>query len=118
MKAQASDLLQSLQGQWRIVYSELDGEMTPVSEFSKIMLENKGTHFAVVKDGKVVAEGKFSIDTTTTPHQLVYIYSKGADVFLGRTPSRRRPNGGQHAQSLPRSSRPSSTNRFQYVSRL
>jgi uncharacterized protein (TIGR03067 family) len=57
--------------------------MTSVAEFSTIVQENKGNHFTVEKNGKLVAEGRFSIDTETTPHQIVYVYSKGADIFLG-----------------------------------
>jgi len=82
-EANSSSDLRSFEGQWKIVYSEIDGEMTNVSEFSTITLTNKGDHFVVEKGGEIVAEGKFSIDTATKPHQLTYTYSKGKDVFLG-----------------------------------
>ncbi len=72
-----------LQGRWRAVYSEVDGQMTSVSEFSTIVQENKGNQFVVEKNGETVAQGRFSIDTSVSPHEIVYTYSKGADIFLG-----------------------------------
>src|SRR5262245_6046999 len=79
----AESMIKSMQGRWRAVYSELDGEMTPVAEFSSIVMEHKGTDFVVEKNGKVVDEGRFSINTTVSPHELAYIYKKGPDIFLG-----------------------------------
>jgi hypothetical protein len=32
-------VMKALQGKWRVVYSELDGEMTAVDDFSTIVLE-------------------------------------------------------------------------------
>ena len=81
--ATTEDVLNSLQGRWRVVYSEVDGEMTPVGDFSTIILENKSNYFSVEKNGKVLYEGRFSVNLSVTPHEIVYIYTKGADVFLG-----------------------------------
>jgi uncharacterized protein (TIGR03067 family) len=78
------DVVDSLQGKWRVVYSELDGEMTPVDEFSTIVLENRGYNFFVEKRGEIAYEGRFSINVTNTPHELVYIYTKASrETFLG-----------------------------------
>jgi uncharacterized protein (TIGR03067 family) len=78
------DVLESLQGKWRVVYSESDGEMTPVDEFSTIVLENRGHQFLVEKRGEIAYEGRFSINVTNTPHELVYIYTKSLkEAFLG-----------------------------------
>jgi uncharacterized protein (TIGR03067 family) len=81
--SKSDNILESLQGRWRVVYSEVDGEMTPVDEFSTIVIENKDNRFAVEKNGTIVHEGKYSVNVSVTPHEIVYIYSKGADVFLG-----------------------------------
>jgi uncharacterized protein (TIGR03067 family) len=83
MASKCESILDSLQGRWRVVYSELNGEMTPVDEFSTIVIENKGDRFSVEKNGTVAAEGKYSVNVSVTPHEIVYIYSKGAEVFLG-----------------------------------
>lgn len=79
----AESLLRSMQGRWRAVYSEVDGQMTPVAEFSSIILEHKETGFTVEKHGKVVDEGHFSTNTAVFPHELAYVYKKGPDIFLG-----------------------------------
>jgi uncharacterized protein (TIGR03067 family) len=79
----AGTVLKAMEGKWRAVYSEVDGEMTPVKEFSSIVLEHKGNTFTVEKDGKVVDEGHFSVNTRVSPHELVYVYRKGPDMFLG-----------------------------------
>ncbi|GET41310.1 hypothetical protein [Microseira wollei] len=76
-------LMEALQGRWRVVYSEFDGEMTPVADFSTIVIENNGSQFSVEKNGSIVHEGKFSINVSVTPHEIVYIYTRGSEVFLG-----------------------------------
>lgn len=82
-QANAIGLHNAVQGSWRAIYSELNGEMTPVEEFSTIEMEHKENHFTVKKNGKIVEEGRFSINLNTTPHEITYIYSKGPEIFLG-----------------------------------
>jgi len=82
-KSRGEILAESLQGRWRVVYSELNGQMTPVEEFSTIVLINTGNSFQVEKNGKVVDEGKFSIKVNETPNEIVYVYSSGPEIFLG-----------------------------------
>jgi uncharacterized protein (TIGR03067 family) len=78
------DVINLLQGKWRVVYAEEDGEIAPVDEFSTIVLENKSDLFFVEKHGEIAYEGRFSINVTNTPHEIVYIYTKAArDIFLG-----------------------------------
>jgi uncharacterized protein (TIGR03067 family) len=81
--SQIDATLKSLQSRWRAVYSEVEGEMTPINDFSALVLEHTGNAFTVTSKGVVVDEGTFSVDVTATPHELVYIYSKGAPRFLG-----------------------------------
>jgi uncharacterized protein (TIGR03067 family) len=77
-------VMKALQGKWRVVYSELNGEMTAVDDFSTIVLENKDNKFFVEKRGSVAYEGRFSINVSVMPHEIVYIYTKAPnDVFLG-----------------------------------
>jgi len=82
-QSKADTLHKALEGRWRVVYSELNGAMTPVSDFSTIEIEHKGGRFLVKKNGEIVDEGKFVINADITPHEITYIYSKGADIFLG-----------------------------------
>lgn len=82
-ESRSDKVIDMLQGRWRAVYSELDGQMTSVSDFSTIVQENRGNEFVVEKNGEVVAEGRFSVDTSVFPHELVYTYRKGAEIFLG-----------------------------------
>lgn len=75
--------LEALEGRWRVVYSEVGGEMTPVGDFASIVLENRGDQFFVEKNGERVHEGTFTLDGSTSPYQIVYNYAKGYDIFLG-----------------------------------
>ena len=81
--SQIDAILKSLQSRWRAVYSEVEGEMTPINDFSALILEHAGNTFTVANKGATVDEGTFSVNVTVTPHELVYIYSKGQPQFLG-----------------------------------
>lgn len=82
-KTLTDDIFNALQGRWRVVYSEIDGEMNPVEEFASIVLVNTGNTFVVEKDGESVHEGTFSINASVLPHEIVYIYTKSSGPFLG-----------------------------------
>ncbi len=76
----AASIIRSLQGSWRVVYAEVDGQVTPTTE----IIKHEGDKFSVEKNGAVAYQGNFSIDPTVTPHQLVYTYAKSEkDIFLG-----------------------------------
>ena len=72
----SSSVFRALQGEWQVVYSELNGEMTPLNE--KIILRHQGNNFTVSKNGKVAYEGTFAINVRPMPHQVVLIFKKSA----------------------------------------
>src|SRR5215213_856179 len=83
-ESQSEIVFKALQGDWRVVYSEFNGEMTPVADFSTIVLTHKGSNFSVAKNGKVLYEGRYSVNTAVMPHRVVLFYTKSADeAFLG-----------------------------------
>jgi uncharacterized protein (TIGR03067 family) len=67
-------VLKELQGDWVVVYSELEGEMTPITE--KTVLTHRGNTFTVTKAGKVVHEGRFTVDVIKMPYEVTLIFSK------------------------------------------
>jgi uncharacterized protein (TIGR03067 family) len=77
----SESVVKAMQGDFRVVYSELNGEMTPVQEFSNIVVTHRGNNFIVKKNDKVVHEGTFTINVAVMPHQIVLRYSKS--VFEG-----------------------------------
>jgi len=84
MNSKAADpaaFLKEMQGRWRTVYSEIDGQMGP--EEKDHFLIYKGNMFTVEKEGKVAHEGRFSFNTSYRPIHLVYIYSKSFPIYLG-----------------------------------
>jgi uncharacterized protein (TIGR03067 family) len=74
-------LVESMQGRWKTIYSEIDGQRGP--EENAHYLIYKEDQFTVEKDGKLAHEGKFTLDVTNTPWELVYIYSKSFPIYLG-----------------------------------
>src|ERR1700741_3901457 len=83
-ESQSEIVFNALQGDWRAVYSEFNGEMTPVSDFSTLVLTHKGNNFCVAKNGKVLYEGRYSVNTVAMPHIVSLIYTKSAnEAFLG-----------------------------------
>ena len=67
-------VFKQLQGDWQVVYSELNGEMTPLTE--KVILNHRGNNFTVTKNGKVAYEGRFTVDVTKMPYEVSLIFSK------------------------------------------
>lgn len=81
--SEAATLLNALQGRWKVVYSELDGQLTPVADWNGIILENSGNSFKVEKDGNVLHEGTFSFNIKVNPFEIVYIYSRSTPTYMG-----------------------------------
>jgi uncharacterized protein (TIGR03067 family) len=77
------EVMNALQGEWKHVYCEFEGQMPPPDEFSTTVMQMEGNKFVVKKGGKVVDEGKFSVNVDITPNEIVLIYSKGPEMFLG-----------------------------------
>jgi uncharacterized protein (TIGR03067 family) len=77
----STELLESMQGRWRTIYSEIDGQVGP--EESDHFLIYKEDKFTVEKGGKPAHEGRFSLNASQRPWELVYIYSKSFPIYLG-----------------------------------
>jgi len=69
-------IFKSLQGQWRVVYSEIDGEMTPAAESATTVLTLKGNNFSVEKNGKADHAGFYRINVARMPHGIPINYTK------------------------------------------
>ena len=72
----SASVFKALQGEWQVVYSELNGEMTPLTE--KIILRHQGNNFTVTKNGRVAYEGTFAINVIPMPHVVVLNFRKSA----------------------------------------
>src|SRR6516162_6433689 len=69
-----ADLLTALQGRWRPVYQEVDGQMVSPAVTAATMLELQGNDFRVEKDGTVAYDGTFTFDPLASPMRVVLIY--------------------------------------------
>lgn len=72
------NLNENLNGNWRAVYSELEGEMTPVAHFSTILVSFKNGRFQIQSDGKVQHAGDYKLDAESTPARIIYTYRKSS----------------------------------------
>jgi uncharacterized protein (TIGR03067 family) len=81
-------VINALQGRWKPVYQEVDGEMGPPSVAAATVVEIQGNEFKVLKDGAVAYDGFFTITTPSIPIPppwdiaLVYKNSRNP-IFLG-----------------------------------
>jgi uncharacterized protein (TIGR03067 family) len=81
---EGTELLQSLNGRWKPVYQEVDGQMVEPSITASTTLELTGNDFKVEKDGVVSYEGIFTIEPLASPKQVTLIYRKSTNpIFLG-----------------------------------
>jgi uncharacterized protein (TIGR03067 family) len=74
-------MVETMQGRWKHLYSEIDGQAGPEEKTQHMTYHED--QFTVEKDGKVAHEGKFTLDVTRSPCELVYIYSKSFPIYLG-----------------------------------
>jgi uncharacterized protein (TIGR03067 family) len=72
----AAEVNQAILGRWQVVYSEVEGQMTPVRDFATIILEHAANAFTIEKDGAVAHRGVFTIDTARTPYAMSLSYSE------------------------------------------
>ena len=78
----SESVFKALQGDWQVVYSELNGEMTPQTE--RVILRHRGNTFTVLKNDKVAYEGRFAIDVTKMPYEVALNFTKSTfDGNLG-----------------------------------
>jgi len=83
-----ADLLNALQGRWKPVYQEIDGQMGPASISAATVVEVQGNEFKVSKDGTVAYDGFFTISTPSIPipppWEIALIYRNSSNPnFLG-----------------------------------
>src|SRR4051794_5488440 len=74
-------LVQTMQGGWKHVYSEMNGQAGPADKVQRLTYNED--QFTLEKDGKVAHEGKFTLDVTRSPCEIVYIYSKSFPIYMG-----------------------------------
>lgn len=77
----AAASFKAMQGRWKTVYTEIDGQLG--STENDHFLIYKENAFTVEKGGKVAHEGRFSLNTSQFPVQVVYIYTKSFPIYLG-----------------------------------
>jgi uncharacterized protein (TIGR03067 family) len=72
-------------GTWRAVYSELNGEMTPVAHFSGIEISFTKDKFIIKVHGVLHHEGSYSIvEREGRPAEITYIYTKSTFYELNK----------------------------------
>jgi uncharacterized protein (TIGR03067 family) len=82
--ADGAALVSALQGRWKPIYQEVDGQMVPPAEFATTVVELNGNEFKVEKHGTVEYDGLFTIDPLTSPMEISLIYKKSSKpIFLG-----------------------------------
>jgi len=84
--AQGASVLDALQGRWKPVYQEVDGQMVSSAISAATVVEISGNQFKVLKDGKVSYEGNFNIavNPDPVPWDIALIYKNSTQPdFLG-----------------------------------
>ena len=71
-----------LTGAWKAVYSEIDGEMTPVSYTTGIIISFLEDKFKIEVHGVEEHAGTYQIDETVSPPHVTYIYTKSSSYQL------------------------------------
>lgn len=77
-------MTKDLIGTWRVVYSEVNGEMTPVAHYSGISVTFKDKTFEIEVHGVLEHEGTYSINEKVTPHEITYVYRKSSRFETGK----------------------------------
>lgn len=84
MQAASGAKKMDLTGSWRVVYAELNGEMTPVAHFSGIEMQYTGDKFQILVHGELKHHGTYAIDESVTPAKITYIYDKSSFYETGK----------------------------------
>jgi uncharacterized protein (TIGR03067 family) len=85
-QVKASSVFDSLQGRWKPVYQEVDGQLVSPAISAATVVEIHDTEFKVLKDGKVSYEGTFTIavNPDPMPWDIALIYKTSLQpAFLG-----------------------------------
>lgn len=82
--ADVTALIGTLQGRWLPIYQEVDGQMVPPAEYAMSVVEMTGNDFKVLKGPNVEYEGRFTVDSSSSPARIALIYTKSLKpVFTG-----------------------------------
>jgi uncharacterized protein (TIGR03067 family) len=81
---QPTSTLDALQGRWRPIYQEVDGQMIAATEFASVIVQLSGNEFTVEKGGAAAYTGTFTISTLESPARISLMYKTSAQpIFLG-----------------------------------
>ena len=69
--------LDKLQGTWKSVSFEMNGQKTPADELKKRTVTYTGDKWEVKEDGKVVVAGTQKLDPTKDPHEIDSLVTEG-----------------------------------------
>lgn len=70
-----------LQGRWKTVYTEIDGQLGPAEDDH--FLVYSGNKFTVEKKKETAHEGTFTLDASHNPAQVSYLYTKSFPIYMG-----------------------------------
>jgi uncharacterized protein (TIGR03067 family) len=71
------DVLKKLQGTWKFVSQEVDGQPLPKSELANQTITFAGDKWTVRRDGKVVQAGTHQFDPSKKPGQVDAVVNEG-----------------------------------------
>ncbi len=77
--ATANQELKKLQGTWRVVAMERDGQKVPEADFKDRRSIVQGHSYTEKKGDEVVEKGTFQIDTTHKPHGITVTPTEGKE---------------------------------------
>jgi uncharacterized protein (TIGR03067 family) len=81
---QPSDVLDALQGRWRPVYQEVEGQMVAATEYASVVMELQTSGFTIEKGGTAAYTGTFTLLTATALPQISLMYQTSQQaIFLG-----------------------------------
>jgi uncharacterized protein (TIGR03067 family) len=70
--------LQRLQGEWQLVYAEVDGQAVPADSYQGERSVIRGDQLTVIKAGEVLGRATVAFDPTTEPKTFVETIAEGA----------------------------------------
>jgi uncharacterized protein (TIGR03067 family) len=81
---QPSNVLDALQGRWRPVYQEVEGQMVAATEYASVVMELQTSGFTIEKGGTAAYTGTFTLLTATAPAQISLMYQTSLHpIFQG-----------------------------------
>jgi uncharacterized protein (TIGR03067 family) len=69
--------LEKLQGTWRYVSFEIDGNKMPEEKVKKITITCNGEKWVIREGDKVSTAGTHKLDATKEPHEIDWVFTQG-----------------------------------------